>query len=91
MTFTCGTYNFLNCYILNYSGIIISETEARLKQERDTQGEITRVLVCGCVLVCSYSTTAYLSILHIFKFPPPGKKFFTFVFVLFYIKIHLMH
>jgi len=90
MTFTRGTYKFLNCYILNYSGSSISETEARLKWERDTQvlrrlGEITRVLVC------SYSTAAYLSILHIFKFSPPGKNFFTFVFVLFYVKIHLIH
>jgi hypothetical protein len=79
MTFTCGTYKFINCYILNYSSSSISETETRLKWERDTQvlqrlGEITCVLVCGCLLVCSYCTTAYLSILHTFKFSPPGKK-----------------
>ena len=54
MTFTCGTYKFINCYILNYNGSSISETETRLKWERDMQvlcrlGEITRVGVWVCV------------------------------------------
>jgi len=53
MTFTCGTYKFIVCCILNYNGSSISETEARVKWETDTQvlwrlGEIT----CVCVWVC---------------------------------------
>jgi hypothetical protein len=79
MTFTCGTYKFINCCILNYSGSRIIETETTLKWERDTQvlrmlGEITCVLVCGCVLVCSYSTTACLAYCIYSSFPHQAKN-----------------
>jgi hypothetical protein len=79
MTFTCGTYKFINCYILNYIGSSISETETRLKWERDTQvlrrlGEITCVVVCGCVLVCSYSIRACIAYCIYSSFPHQAKN-----------------
>jgi hypothetical protein len=35
MTLTCGEYRFINHYILTYCGSSMSETETRVKCERE--------------------------------------------------------
>ena len=53
MTFTCGTYKFINCYILNYTGNNISETEdkAEVGQRHTSVVEVRRNYMCVSVLI----------------------------------------
>jgi hypothetical protein len=59
MTFTYGTYKFINCYILSYTGSTISETEdmAEVGQRHSSVAEVRRNYMCQYVGVCWYVAT----------------------------------